>query len=192
MNGQEQGGMEFNPAQFFDSLYRVGRELLLRPRLFYRQVPTTAPVRGPLAFLCTMSFLAALCIANYRAAGFQVFVVLMASNVCAAAAASLLLHGIAVKLCRSGAGIGATFRIIAYASIVDVLSWIPTIGLVPYCYGLYLIFIGLQELHRMSARQAALALTAIIAAITLVFGSLLVLAPESVQEGIKLLDPQRS
>ena len=73
-----------------------------------------------------------------------------------------------------------------------MLSWIPTIGLVPYCYGLYLIFIGLQELHRMSARQAALALTAIIAAITLVFGSLLVLAPESVQEGIKLLDPQRS
>lgn len=183
---------EFDPSCFFESFFWVARELVLRPRLFFRKLPSSTALRSPLMFLAVNSFLAALFIANYRGVGFTIFVALMAANIASALIASLILHGMARRLSTSPGRISATMRIVCYASIVDIVAWIPAIGLIPYCYGLYLIFLGLQEVHKMSHRQAGLALIAIIILITVLVSMLILVAPEGVQESLKLLDPQQS
>lgn len=183
---------EFDPSRFFESFFWVARELVLRPQLFFRNLPSGASLRSPLMFLMTNSFLAALFIANYRGGGFTIFVALMTANIASALTAGLILHGMALRLSTSPGRICATMRIVCYASIVDIAAWIPAIGLIPYCYGLYLIFLGLQEVHKMSPRQAGLALISIIILITVLVSMLIVLAPEGVRDALKLLDPQQS
>ncbi|MCX8045132.1 MAG: YIP1 family protein [Desulfobacterota bacterium] len=182
---------EFEPSRFFESFFWVARELLLRPKPFFRQLPLNAPLRSPLLFLATTSFLTALFMANYRGVGFSVFVLLMGANIISALFSGLLLHAMVKRLTNPRAGIGTTLRIVCYASIVDLAAWIPVVGVVPYCYGLYLMFLGLQETHHLPPRQAALTLTAIIVVITTLVMSLVLIAPQSMQEGLKLLDPQQ-
>jgi len=193
MEEQEQKkSAEFEPARFFDSFISVVRELIIRPRMFFRSLPAGGNLQSPLLFLLTTSFLTALFVANYRSASYQMFVALMGANIFSALTASALLNIVAARLFKSPAGVGATFRIIAYASIVDIASWIPVVGPVPYCYGLYLIFLGLQEIHQLKPRQAGVAILSIVLIITLLFTAMLLLAPESIQEGIKLMDPQQA
>jgi hypothetical protein len=182
---------EFEPARFFESFIGVARELIIRPRLFYQKLPTSGSLQSPLLFLLTNSFLTALFVANYRGASYQMFVALMGANIFSALAAGALLHIVAVRLVKSPAGLGATVRIIAYASIVDIASWIPVVGPLPYCYGLYLIFLGLQEIHRMTPRQAGGTIMAIVLIITILFTGMVLVAPEGIQEAIKLMDPQQ-
>jgi len=183
---------EFDPSRLFESFLWVARELVLRPQLFFRNLPFHAPLGSPLIFLTINSFLAALFIANYRGVGFPVFVALMAANIASALIAGLILHAMALRLGSSPQRMAATMRIVCYASIVDIAAWIPAIGLIPYCYGLYLMFLGLQEVHKMSARRAGLALISIVVLITALVSMLILLAPEGVREGLRLLDPQQS
>jgi len=192
MDGQHGERREFDPSRFFESFVWVSRTLVLQPRLFFRNLPTHAGLRQPLLFLVTTSFLAALFIANYHGVGFQMFLSLMAANIFSALIAGLVLHAIALKLSRTSAPLAATLRVICYASVVDIAAWIPIIGVVPYGYGLYLIFVGMQEVHTLSPRQAGFALMAIILVITVLVSTLVMLSPESIQEGLKLLDPQQS
>ncbi len=193
MEEQEQKkSAEFEPSRFFESFIGTVRELILRPRVFFQNLPAGGNLQNPLLFLLTNSFLTALFVANYRSASYQMFVTLMGANIFSAFTASVLLHIVAAQLFKSSAGLGATFRIIAYASIVDIASWIPVVGPVPYCYGLYLIFLGLQEIHRLKPRQAGVAILSIVLIITLLFTAMLLFAPDSIQEGIKLMDPQQA
>ncbi len=181
---------EFDPSRFFESFLWVARELLVRPRAFFRNLPTGLGLRSPLVFLLTTSFLAALCTANYRGADYRLFVLLMSAQCVSSVLAAVLLHGIAVKLCRTAAGFGATLRVVAYAGIVDLVAWLPVVGVVPYGYGLYLMFLGLQEVHRMTPRQAGLSLVAIVSVVTVAMMALVTVAPDSVQEAMRLMDPQ--
>ena len=48
----------------------------------------------------------------------------------------------------------ATLRVYCYASAVALLSWIPFVGGLATLYGLYLLVVGLQEVHGSAARQA--------------------------------------
>ena len=55
------------------------------------------------------------------------------------------------------AGFNATFKAYAYSSAASLLAWVPVAGYAASLYGLYLLFVGLRELHRISPARAALA-----------------------------------
>ncbi len=48
----------------------------------------------------------------------------------------------------------ATLRVISYTSAVELLTWIPVVGLLASLYGLYLAFIGIREMHETTTRRA--------------------------------------
>ena len=62
------------------------------------------------------------------------------------------------KLLRSGGSYEATFRVICYASAVNLFAWIPAflVILLFQCYEIYLSALGLSIVHRTSVGQALL------------------------------------
>jgi len=51
-------------------------------------------------------------------------------------------------------GFEATLRVVAYISAVDLLTWIPVVGLLASLYGLYLAFVGIREMHETTIGRA--------------------------------------
>lgn len=185
-------GFEFEPERFFDSFIRVAQLMLLKPREFFRQLPVSPELKNPLVFLAFCSFITALLVANARGGGVQLFVILCCANVFSTIVGSIVLHVLVKKLYRSQALFGATLRVLAYASLLDTVSWIPLLGPFAYFYGLYLIFLGIQEQHRITPQKAALAVILIVCIITALAMSIMVVSPESFTESLKMLDPQQS
>ena len=147
-------------------------------------------INNPFIFLVICAFLSSLFIANVRQGDFTLFFVLLFANTMSGFVGSIVLHWLVSKIFSSKAPFQLTFRIVAYASIMDIASWIPVIGPIAYFYGLYLIFLGLQEIHQLKPKQAGTALLSIILIVTVLFLFLLLMAPESINEGMKLMNSE--
>jgi len=186
---QEQA-VEFEPQRLFDSFISVSRAIILQPRVFFKALPRQGSLKNPFFFLAICSFLASLFVANIRRADYNLFFILFFANIASIFFESLVLHGLLSRAFKSAVHFSGTFRIIAYAGLTSIVSWIPMVGIFAYCYGLYLIFIGLQEMHELKPRQAGLVIMSIMLIVTILFMGLLIMTPDSINQGIKLLDPQ--
>ncbi len=51
-------------------------------------------------------------------------------------------------------GFETTLRVVAYTSAVDLLTWIPVVGLLAGLYGVYLAFVGIREMHETTTGRA--------------------------------------
>lgn len=80
-----------------------------------------------------------------------------------------IFHLLVMLLVRpSNAGFEATFRVSAYASVTQLVAWIPVIGFIVSLYGLYLGIVGIREVHSTTTGRAALVVL-IPAAVVLLF-----------------------
>jgi hypothetical protein len=182
---QHQTTGEFDPSRFFESFIRVGRELAVRPRQFFRSLPRGGSIRNAFIFFLMCAFLSALFMANLKQGDFSLFLFLLTANVLSAFTGTLVLHMLIARAFGSPSPMAATFKVIAYASLTDIGTWIPVAGLFVYCYGLYLLFLGLQEMHLLKPRQAGAAVAAIVLIVSLLLIGLLLMAPEELNETIK-------
>lgn len=167
---------EFDPARFFDSFARVSRDIVTQPREFFQMLPRSAELRPPFLFLNVCAFLSALLMANMLKRDFSYFSLLFMSQIASAFVGSLVLHWLLRRFCGSTAAFADTFRIIAYTNLLDIVAWIPVFGPLASLYGLYLIFLGLQEVHRLPSRQAGGILVVIVG---IVFAMLVLVAINS-------------
>ena len=149
--------MEFSPSQLVESFARICKEVVVRPVVFFQGLPLQGSLMNPLLFLSLCVFLSSLCMANILNGDYRLFLILFFSNMLSDVIVSGLLHALATRAFGGGAPFAATFRIIAYSSVTDLGAWIPFIGTIASLYGIYLIFLGLQEIHRLKPRQAGLA-----------------------------------
>ncbi len=189
---EQPAGFEFEPKSFFDTFVNVAKMMILKPREFFRQLPVNGPATNPMAFLGFCSFITALLVANARSGGFELFVMLCCANIFSTLIGSACMHLLVKKLYRSAAPFGATLRVLAYASLMDTASWIPLAGPFAYFYGLYLVYVGIQEQHRITPRQAAIAVTIIVCIVTALAMAIMLVSPESFSESLKMLDPQNA
>jgi hypothetical protein len=56
---------------------------------------------------------------------------------------------------RNG-GFEATFRVLAYASVTSLVSWIPLVGWIASLYGIYIGIVGIREMHNTTTGKAAI------------------------------------
>jgi hypothetical protein len=193
MNSQEQTKpFEFEPERFFDTFIGVAKALLVRPQEFFRQLPKTGSVRNPLVFLSVCAFLTALFVANARSGGIQLFILLCCANIFSTILGSIVMHILAHRMYRSQAPFGSTLRVLAYASLMDTVSWIPFLGPFAYFYGLYLVFLGIQEQHQLTPRQAALTVAIIVCIVTALAMAIMFASPGSFSQALQMLDPQQA
>ena len=68
-----------------------------------------------------------------------------------------ILHLLVMLIVGSGnSGFEATLRVGAYASVVNLVSWVPFIGWIASLYGIYLGIVGIREVHSTTTGKAAL------------------------------------
>jgi hypothetical protein len=80
-----------------------------------------------------------------------------------------ILHLLVMLIVGSGnSGFEATLRVGAYASVVNLVSWVPFIGWIASLYGIYLGIVGIREVHATTTGKAALVVL-IPAAVVLLF-----------------------
>lgn len=173
------GSGDFNLSDPVQSFVRTTREVLLNPVSFFRSVPRQGGFLPPLAYALICSVIAGVLSgiislfvaligdqgfgAALGALFFTIIVTPIATAVGLFIAAGIyhLLVWILVK--PSNAGFEATFRVVAYASALQLLSWlaaVPILGILVAIaigvYGIVLSILGIREVHATSTGKAAL------------------------------------
>ncbi len=178
---------EFDPGRFFESFIDVGRQLILQPRQFFRNLPKSPDIKSPSVFLTVCAFFLALFYANFQNADYRLFLILFFSTILSAFITSYILNIIVWKVYGVRSAFSSTFRIIAYTGLMNVVSWIPVVGLLAYLYGIYLIILGLQETYRLNPRQALGSLALIVGIEFLIVLLALLMASGSLPDGMGLI-----
>ena len=128
---------------------------MLEPQLFYREMPVTGGFENPLIFLAICAaiyFILKIVVAGLPAGANAIFLI---------ALTYIFGPGILMLACQflfQGEGdYEATLRVCAYAGACLVLSWVPVLGIFAYVYGVYLVFIGTERVHKLDTTKTAIA-----------------------------------
>lgn len=193
-------GGEFNLSDPVGSFVRTVRNVVLDPVDFFRGIARRGDFVGPLVFaiVCAVisgllsgiiGFLIALVGGDVGTA----FVGLISGTVVTPIIAVIglfiaagIYHLLVLLLVKpSNAGFEATFRVVAYSSVIQLASWlgaVPILGiliaLVAGLYGLYLGVVGIREVHATTTGKAALVIlipTAVLVLLFILIGGALLL-----------------
>ena len=147
--------VEFAPQKGPKSFVAVWRKVTLDPRAFYQEMPASGGFENPLIFLGICGLL------------YLIFKIVVGGLFDAVNATFLVClvyifgPGILMLACQylfQGEGnYEGTLRVWAYAGACLTLAWLPTLGIVAFLYGLYLIFLGTENVHKLDATRAAIA-----------------------------------
>ena len=166
VSGGVSGG-EFNYQDPVQSFISTVQRVVLQPVDFFRGVPRRGDFINPLIFaiICyeVYTILSGL-FALAGIAGRQGFGAFIISLILAPIGAAIglfigagILHLLVMLIVGSGnSGYEATFRVVAYAAVTSLVSWIPFIGWIASLYGIYLAIIGIREVHATTTGRAAL------------------------------------
>jgi hypothetical protein len=155
---QEQDAQyDFVPGNFLSSLFSITKTILLSPRLFYQKMRTDGGLRNPTIFLVCCVLIHTLFVG--LSVRDQTIVV---RNIAYGIAMPFFTAGILflfiTKIFKESGTYEAVFRVNAYAAAVNLLTWIPMVGLVFEFYRLYLIAWGLSYALPTRVYRAVLAI----------------------------------
>jgi hypothetical protein len=160
-------GGEFNYQDPVQSFINTAQRVALQPVDFFRGIPRRGDLLNPLIFavICyeiftILSGIFALAGIGGRQGigGFIVSLILAPIGaVIGLFIAAGILHLLVMLIVGSGnSGFEATLRVGAYASVVNLVSWVPFIGWIASLYGIYLGIVGIREVHSTTTGKAAL------------------------------------
>ena len=171
-------GGEFNYTDPVQSFISTVRRVVLQPVDFYRSILRRGDFLNPLIFaiICyvvsaILGGLIALAFGNRGFGGFIGNIVFAPIG----AAIGLfigagILHLLVMVIVGSrNSGYEATFRVAAYTSVVNLVSWIPLIGWIASLYGIYLAIVGIREVHTTTTGKAALVVLIPVAVLLFIF-----------------------
>ena len=140
----------------------TAKAILLSPRKFFPRMPVDGGFMGPYVFFlfCTIfSFVASICLTLAMSGSISLWILLvMFAALWMPFLSAAVLNFLFTRLLRSGGSYEATFRVICYASAVNLFAWIPAFFVIFLfqCYEIYLSALGLSIVHRKSLGQALL------------------------------------
>ena len=188
---EQRKGLEFDPKHFFDSFVYVAKEVLIRPGKFFYEMPKTGGITNPFIFILICSFFFALFVANLKSGNFNLFLLYFFANTMSAFVQGMVYHLVVSRLFGSKAPFEATFRIIAYINVLCLVSWIPFLifSLAVNIYSLYLIYIGLQVVHKLKSKQAVITVLSFFVVSLIFIAGLFLVAGGNLEESMKILNP---
>ena len=145
---------EFLPQEGPAAFVRVWRRIILDPQGFYRDMPSGGGFENPLIFLgisALVYFLLKLIAGGVAEAVNGLFLVLLGyifGPGILMLASQFIFHG--------EGDYEGTLRICAYAGACLVLAWVPVLGVLAFLYSFYLIFLGVEQIHKLDATKAVI------------------------------------
>ena len=161
------GEGDYNLSDPIHSFIDTVRRVVLQPVSFFASLPQSRNLVNPLVF-------ALICIEIYTILGGLLGLVRVGTNrglgsfIASIIAAPIggaiglfilaaILHLLVRLVVGAGnSGFEATFRVAAYAAVVNLVSWIPLVGWLLGLYGIYLSVVGIKEVHGTTTGKAAL------------------------------------
>ena len=140
----------------------TAKAVLLGPRKFFPSMPVEGGLLGPYIFFlfCTgFSFLVSLGLTVAMSGSVSPWILLVIfAALCMPFFSAAILNFLFTKLLRTGGTYEATFRVVCYASAVNLFAWIPDILVILLFqfYEIYLSALGLSVVHRTSLGQSLL------------------------------------
>jgi len=125
-------------------------------------MPVEGGLTGPYVFFLfctTFSFVASILLTLAMSGSISPWILLvMFTALWMPFVSAAVLNFLFTKLLRSGGSYEATFRVVCYASAVNLFAWIPAflVILLLQSYEIYLSALGLSIVHRTSVGQALL------------------------------------
>lgn len=171
-------GGEFNLQDPIGSFIRTAREVLLNPVNFFRGIARQGDFISPAIFALICALVSAflggiigLVLSPFFAGpgdtgeallgGVVGFVASLILWPIITAIVLLIFAGILhlmtlVVIGSRNPGFETNYRIVLYASAIQLVSWIPVVNLLAYIYGVVLWVFGVREMHSTTTRQAVL------------------------------------
>ena len=151
---------ELDMKNFVQSFIGVVKTVLVKPKEFYQNMPTTGGFPSPLIFLAVClgisAFLSAIIWGTIAGFFYSLIFGLIISFIGAA-----ILYFVAQQFFEGKGTYEGTYRIVAYAGVVHLVSWlavIPVLGwliwILAFLYGFYLQFVGVERVHKITQGQA--------------------------------------
>ncbi|MCJ7663391.1 MAG: YIP1 family protein [Desulfobacterales bacterium] len=160
---------EFNSKDFLNSFIGVMKTVLVKPKDFYQNMPVTGGFSPPFVFLAICLGVSGILAAIIAGVDVFLFLKLVIFGAIFSFIGAGILHLIAQQFFEGKGAYEGVYRTVAYAGVVNLLTWIPVVGFLAGLYGLYLQIVGLEKVHKITAGQAVV--TVLIAfAIYLIFG----------------------
>ncbi len=193
------GGGEFNLQDPVGSFVRTVQSVVLNPVGFFRSIARQGDFINPAIFALICALISALLsgilglifapllaspgdTGEAFAGGIGGFIVNLILTPIYAAIGLLIgagiLHLLVLLFVRpANAGFEATFRVVSYSWVYQLISWIPVIGwIVGPIYGVVLLIFGVREVHATTTGKAALVVlipVAVILLIAFIFAALI-------------------
>lgn len=139
----------------------TAKAVLLRPGAFFPSMPVEGGLAAPHLFflLCTSVFLLAsvgLNVAGAEELDPRILLLVLVVPVLPFVDAAFL-YLLAVKVLGGHGSYEGTFRVVCYASAVNLVTWVPLVGLLAQLYEIYLAALGLSAVHRIGMGRAFIA-----------------------------------
>lgn len=188
-------GGEFNLQDPINSFIGTVRALVVNPVGFFRGIPRQGDFVNPLVFtiICAVingilggivNFLIALPSRNAGIGGglgglIGNIILTPIGAVIGLLIGAGIYHLLVLLLVRpANAGFEATFRVVSYVAVTQLISWIPIIGtIVAVVYGIVLSILGIREVHTTTTGRAALVVlipVAVVLLLILVLGAAII------------------
>lgn len=171
MGVKKEKGAEFDPGSFIDSWVGCWKEVILRPREFFDVMPTDGGYRNPLFFALICWVIGGILSAAVRVRPASI-VLFPAAAFVGLLIVSVILYISATLIVKGTGSFEATFRVGAYASALNVLTWVPVFGPLIGIYGVYLLVVGVERVHKLSIREAVIAVILPVIVLLLLFALL--------------------
>ena len=169
-------GSEFNISDPVGSFVRTTVGVLTKPKDFFRGMARQGDFLNPAVYALICGFISAVLGALVGLVFGSVFSAATGTEAATGGIVSVVIgvilapiftaigllvtagiyHLLVLLLVRpSNGGFEATFRVVCYASAIQLLTWIPIVNIIAAIYGLYVAYFGIREVHATTNQRAA-------------------------------------
>ena len=162
---------EFDPKNFFPSFYRTSKAILLSPKVFFQGMRRGGGFRSPFFYLFSCIVFHVLVFGLLQKSPVFMLRTLIMGLIFPMITTGILFL-LMTKLFKASGSYETVFRINAYASAVNLLSWLPIIGLLFEFYRIYLLVLGLSAAFSIKMTRAFFAIVLTMAVYIMAAGAI--------------------
>ncbi len=144
----------FDASEFFKTYIETAKLIVLSPRVFFSQMPTSGGLKEPVTFFA-VGLVANALLTGIFSFSFLSLVIAAVCPLIGLFAAAGLATGLSTAMGAKKPSFEAVARVYCYAGVVVAAVWVPYVGFLLGLYGLFLQFVGLKQVLKLDDVKTA-------------------------------------